>query len=155
MPVDYVDKVKRAMVQAVNNAGITDSLYQQLIEIKNPPAIILGYMGTLEALKAKHSWNPYNKLMYVARSQKTLQKALALEPQNLEIRFMRFSIQHFTPPLLGYSKELITDRQIIINQFKQKKFGQTKPDLVRGIAEFMISTERCTRQEEEVLKRFT
>ncbi len=154
-PADYIAGIKQAMVQAVNSAELTDSLYQELTEIKNPSALILGYMGTLEALKAKHSWNPYNKLSYVARSQKTLQKAIALEPQNIEIRFMRFSIQHFTPFFLGYSKDLSTDRQIIISQFRQKKFGKINPELVKGIAEFMISTERCTRQEVEVLKRFT
>jgi hypothetical protein len=151
---DDIPRIKQAMVLAVENSRITDSLYADLIKRKAPSALILAYTGTLEALKAKHSWNPYQKISYVARSQKTLQKAVIADPENLEIRFMRFSTQHYTPAFLGYSKEIELDRKMIIHQYSQKAFGKTNPELIKSIAGFLISSNRCTSQEVTILKKF-
>src|SRR5688572_12419212 len=94
---DDLANIKKAMMLAIESPQVTDSLYTQLSSRDSPSPLMLAYTGTLQALKAKHSWNPYQKIKYVARSQKTLEKALKIEPTNLEIRFMRFSIQHYTP----------------------------------------------------------
>src|SRR4051812_17303034 len=89
--------IKKAMIRAVESSSATDSLYSKLISKKSKNALIIAYVGTLEALKAKHSWNPYNKMKYVAQSRSTMKISVDKEPNNLEIRFMRFSIQHYTP----------------------------------------------------------
>ncbi|HUH32753.1 MAG TPA: hypothetical protein VLZ28_02300 [Daejeonella sp.] len=146
--------IKRAMILAVESSRVTDSLYTELSARNSASPLIIAYTGTLEALKAKHSWNPYQKLKYVARSQKTLQKALKAEPNNLEIRFMRFSIQHYTPAFLGYSNELTEDRQMIVKQFSNKNFGDTDAGLRASIAKFMIASDRCTSEEVKLLRKY-
>lgn len=154
-PADDIPAIKKAMVLAVEDARITDSLYLELSSKKAPSPLIIAYTGTLEALKAKHSWNPYQKVSYVARSQKTLQKAVNADPANLEIRFMRFSVQHFTPAFLGYSKELNEDRRMIIKKYSQKTFGKADQVLIKNIAGFMISSNRCTSEEIKILKKYS
>ena len=154
-PTDDILAIKQAMILAVENAKITDSLYSELSNREAPSPLIIAYTGTLEALKAKHSWNPYQKVSYVARSQKTLQKAVNADPANLEIRFMRFSIQHYTPAFLGYSKELNEDRRMIVKQYSQKKFANADQELIKNIATFMISSNRCTSKEIEILRKYS
>lgn len=151
---DDIDNIKQAMILAVESSRVTDSLYTELSARNSASPLIIAYTGTLEALKAKHSWNPYQKLKYVARSQKNLEKALRVEPNNLEIRFMRFSIQHYTPAFLGYSKELAEDRQMIIKQFGKKNFGQTDAAFRASIAKFMITSDRCTPEEVKLLRKY-
>lgn len=151
---DDIQNIKQAMMLAVESPRITDSLYTELTARKTTSPLIIAYTGTLEALKAKHSWNPYQKVKYVALSKKTLGKALSAAPNNLEIRFMRFSIQHFTPAFLGYSKELNQDKKMIIKQFGQKNFGQADLALQKSIARFMITSERCTPEEVKLLKKY-
>jgi hypothetical protein len=60
--------LKTNMVKAVENPKLTDSLFTKLNKLANKTALITGYTGTLEALKAKHSWNPYNKIMKIWKS---------------------------------------------------------------------------------------
>jgi hypothetical protein len=151
---DDIANIKQAMMLAVESPRVTDSLYTELSKRNSSSALIIAYAGTLEALKAKHSWNPYQKLKYVARSQKTLETALKAEPNNLEIRFMRFSIQHYTPAFLGYSKEISEDRQMIIKQFSKKNFGQTDAAFRSSIAKFMIMSDRCTPEEVKLLRKY-
>ncbi|WP_155975685.1 hypothetical protein [Daejeonella oryzae] len=146
--------IKEAMYRAVESPKVTDSLYAKLINKKSKTPLLLAYVGTLEALKAKHAWNPYHKLKYVAQAQKTLKSAVSKDPSNMEIRFMRFSIQHYTPAFLGYSKELDEDRREIIRQFKNRSFGVADQSLVNSIARFMIESKRCSPADLLVLKKF-
>lgn len=147
-------QLKKAMVLAVEDDAITDSLYKELSALNSNDPLIWAYIATLDGLKAKHSWNPYNKLKFVSRSQKLIAKAVEAKPDDLEIRFMRFSLQHYTPEFLGFSKNLEEDRQAIARLFEQRKFGRSDQDLVRNIAKFMIETNRCTNREILLFKKF-
>lgn len=147
--------LKIDLIKAVENSKLTDSLSDKLNKLPNKTALITAYAGTLEALKAKHSWNPYNKIKYVKLSLKTMQKAISMDKENMEIRFMRFSIEHFTPSFLGFSKDLAVDRREIIKHYQNNNFGVADQELIKNVAKFMIESKRCTTDEIKILKKFT
>lgn len=149
-----ITTLKSDMVKAVDNPKLTDSLYIKLSKLSNKTALTTAYIGTIEALKAKHSWNPYNKIKYVKVSLKTMQKAIDLDKENLEIRFMRFSIEHFTPGFLGFSTDLTTDKKEIIKHYRNRNFGIADDELIKNIAKFMIDSKRCTDEEVRILKKY-
>ncbi len=146
--------LKTDMVKAVENARLTDSIYAKLDKLPNKSALITAYLGVLEALKAKHSWNPYNKVKFVKDAQATFQKAVAMDKDNLEIRFMRYSTEHYTPSFLGLSKNLDKDRKEIVKQYKNHNFGVADVSMVKSIAKFMIESKRCTLEEVKVLQKY-
>ena len=146
--------IKRSIVKAVNSEEITVSLHKELTSLNSNDPLIWAYVGTLEGLKAKHSWNPYSKLKHVNRADKQITKAVTAAPDDLEIRFMRFSFQFYTPSFLGFSDDLAEDRKAIVRLFELRKFGRSDQDLVRSIAKFMLETKLCTPTEEQVLKKF-
>ncbi len=152
--IDEFRNIKIAVHRAIESPSVTDSLYLALKSGNTENPLIVAYIGTLEALKAKHSWNPYNKIKYVSLSQKTMKKAVERDPNNLEIRFMRFTIQHYTPSFLGFSKDLDEDRKAIVRQFKNKKFGFADVPLIKNIAAFMIESDRCMKEELIVFKKY-
>lgn len=145
--------LKTNMVKAVENSKLTDSLFAKLYKLPNKTALIAGYTGTLEALKAKHSWNPYNKIKYVSQSLKTMQKAIDMDKENMEIRFMRFSIEFYTPAFLGFSKDLATDKKEIIKHYQNENFGLADDELVKNVARFMIDSKKCTPADIKILKK--
>lgn len=151
--IEEIRSIKQVMYRAIGSSRVTDSLYNKLVDKKSQNALIIAYIGTLEALKAKHSWNPYNKIRFVSRSQKTMKRAVNAVPDNLEIRFMRFTIQHYTPAFLGYSSELDEDRMVIVKHFKNNSLISDH-SLVKGIAKFMIQSKRCTAGELKILKKY-
>lgn len=151
---DEFKNIKVAIHRAIESPAVTDSLYLALKSGSTESPLIIAYIGTLEALKAKHSWNPYNKIRFVSLSQKTMKSAVERDPNNLEIRFMRFSIQHYTPSFLGFSKDLEEDRKVVVRQFRNKKFGLADAALIRNIALFMIESDRCLKEELMVFKKY-
>ncbi|WP_129714426.1 hypothetical protein [Pedobacter sp. SYP-B3415] len=149
-----LQSVKASMVRAITSSAVTDSLYKALLKGSHKDPLTQGYIASLEALKAKHAWNPYNKVKYASKSTKTMEAAIKADPASLELRFMRFSVQHYMPSFLGLSKELDADRKEIVKHYRNKSFRKTDDELVRNIARFMIESKRCTQSEEEIFRKF-
>ena len=145
--------IRKLLITCINSSKTTDSLYRNLGSIKNPTGLITGYIGTLEALKAKHTWNPYYKIKYLNNAETTFKNAVANDPSNIEIRFMRFSVEHNVPGFLGYTKNLVADRQEIIKQIDNKHYASADPALVKTIITFLIDSKRCTPAEHNILTK--
>jgi len=144
--------IRKQLLEALESRSLTDSLYNSLTTATNKTPLLVCYQGVVQALRAKHAWNPYYKVKYLNDSQKTLQKAVTREPNNIEIRFMRFSIEHNVPGFLGYNKNLIADREEIIKQLDRKYYATADKEVVRTIIKFLIDSKRCTLAENENLQ---
>ncbi len=144
-----INKIRKDYVDAVTNEKTATRLYGELQSIKNPSPLILAYLGASDAIRAKHSWNPVNKLGFLKKGCKTLDQAVSLSPNQLEIRFLRFSLEHYLPDFLGYSKHLEEDRKKLISLAGQKEtvVKQIDPSILKNIVKFLIDSKRCTPAE--------
>lgn len=148
-----IHKIRKLLITALESKKTTDSLYKSLTAIKNRPALIDGYIGTLEALKAKHAWNPYYKIKYLNDCEKTFTGAVTADPHNIEIRFMRFSIEHNVPKFLGYTKNLTDDREEMVKQIDAKNYSSADKALLKTIIKFILDSKRCTAEEQKGLNQ--
>lgn len=142
-----VSQVRINFTKAVESESVTNNLLNHLEKIKGNDPLLIAYYGAAQSLMAKHSWNPYTKMDYLAKSQLTLNKAIALKPNDAEMRFLRFSIQYYVPKFLGYSQNLLEDKTVIIANI------YSCPEEVRGvIARFLIDSGICTALEKKKLE---
>lgn len=146
-------QLRQKVVLALNSGKTTDSLYNLLDKMPNKPPVYVAYLGILDGLKAKHSWNPYSKLKYLSTSEKVLKQAADADPHNIEIRFLRFSIEHNVPGFLGYNKNLVADRNEMIRQLNANNYGTANKPLAMQIIKFLIDSKRCTVAETDVLHK--
>lgn len=151
-----IDEIRKNYQLAVYSSSITDKLSLDLKKITKPDALTLAYIASLEALKAKHSWNPYVKLQYMSAYEKLMNDAIKKMPENMEIRFLRYAIQYNTPSFLGFSKNLNEDKTIIVDAFLKRKFVSLNKVLISDVYHFMVETKSITNEEklkmEKVLK---
>jgi hypothetical protein len=145
--------LRRQLMLAVNNSKTNDSLYNVLAALPNKSPLITGYIGTLQALKAKHHWNPYYKVKYVKDAQKTFAKAVAADPHNMEIRFLRFSVDYKLPKLLGYTKNMEADKNEILAQLDKKNYPPGDKDMVITIINFLLEANKHTASEHTYLTK--
>ncbi|MXV16042.1 hypothetical protein [Hufsiella ginkgonis] len=148
-----IKQVREEFYVAVNNPAAADKFYDKLNGLKPAEPVLMAYYGSAQALKARYAWNPYKKLSYLKQGSKTLSAAVKANPDNFEIRFLRFSLQHFVPAFLGYSKELEEDRRQLIALAVKRQFGSMDRLLINHLLEFMIDTKRCTAEEITLLKK--
>lgn len=112
--------------------------------------LFLGYRGAAQAILSGHGFNPARKLKLFNAGVKQLEQAIQLDPKNIELRFLRFSIQCNCPSFLNYNRMLSEDLKFIIDNLqalpsKDKAF---KADIV----EFLLQSGRCSSAEEAQLK---
>lgn len=152
-----LDKIRKDYIASVKDTKKSEELYSYLSAIKNPDAIILAYLGSAEAIRAKHSWNPYNKMSYLNEGFKKLNEAVEKDPNQLEVRFLRFTLQHYVPNFLGYSKNINEDKGRIISLLKNKNTGSLRDekDLMNNMIHFMIESEECNPNEVALLKKMS
>ncbi len=115
---------------------------------KNPPknAILWAYKGASDALKAKNLYNPLSKWHYVAEADKAFGKAIFLDKENIEIRFLRFSIEWNLPRLLGYSTHLEEDKNIILKNFEIQN-NLLPAELSKAIKKCLLDSNLLNNQE--------
>jgi hypothetical protein len=76
------------------------------------------------ALMAKHKFSPWDKLSYLKKASNLFDEAVKSDINNVEIRFLRLSIEFNTPSFVGMSKNIETDKAMILKTLRpsiQKK----------------------------------
>lgn len=106
------------------------------------PPIIIAYKAGVEALKSKHAFWPFTKLEKLNDSMDIFSEAVKLSPDNLEIRFMRFSILHYVPSFIGYATEMNDDLNKITALLAENKTDGLDKFIIKGIIEFILTSSR-------------
>lgn len=120
-------------------------------EDKNP--VVLAYKAISEAIMAKHVWNPYMKMKHLQKSSEIFEEAVQLNASNPEIRFLRFTVEHYVPRYLNLSKNLEDDKATIIAGLERHPKSGLSNDMARDIRAFMLTKDHCTEQEKQRIKR--
>ena len=144
-------QIREEYYAAVVDGKAAERFYNKLKKINSSDPILVAYFGVSQTIKARHAINPYHKLSYLKSGMKRLNSAVAKSPDNLEIRFLRFTLEHHIPSFLGYSQHLEADRKKIVELSRHKKFGAMDKPLLLNLLKFMKETERCKPQEIAIL----
>lgn len=162
-PDKHVDTPQMAFVRetfysAIEDEAITEKLYNYLTglssnKLEDFSPILLGYYGATETLIAKHAFNPFKKLSKLNDGLEKIAKAIKQNPDNLEIRFLRFSILHYIPGFLGFSKEREEDLKSIYNLLLLKDYTQLEFSIQKGIIEFMLESKRLNQGQTRDLEK--
>ena len=120
-------------------------------DVDKYPNLISAYVAAFESVKSKHAFWPFTKLKYFNSSMEMFEKVIEKDPDNLEIRFLRYAILEHVPSFLGHSKEREEDAQIIYKELLKNDYSSIKPDIQKGIAEFLLRSERLNKEQENKL----
>lgn len=111
-----LDSLRIAYPKAISNKKLCQNILIQLEKnISNP--VELAYLGAFQAVWANHTKNPLEKLNTFKKGKENLEKAIVLQADNIEIRFLRLSIQQNSPKILGYFRNLEEDENYILGHF--------------------------------------
>lgn len=94
---------------AVTDENVCRALIAKLSKEKEIGNIELAYLGALETIWAKYVLNPFSKLKTFKNGKEKIEQAVNQEPNNIEIRYLRLSIQKNVPGFLGYNDNIKED----------------------------------------------
>lgn len=103
-----LDEIRENFTQAVTDKNICKQMIEELQYKTNDP-LYLGYLGGFQAIWAAHVFNPFSKLKSFRQGKISIEKAITKDANNVELRYIRFSIQKNAPSFLGYNKQMQSD----------------------------------------------
>ena len=108
---------------------------------------LVAYKGAAITLIAKHKKGIIKKTLTFKEGIEWIEFAIKKEPLNIEIRFVRLSIQQNSPKLLGYNKNIKGDKNFILKNFKAIKSNKLK----KYLRSYIIDSNKFTQKEKSII----
>ena len=96
--------------------------------------IVKGYTAMSYMLLAKHGFNFFSRYNNFITGRELLESAISQDRNNLELRFLRITVQLNVPSILNYSGDIEGDKKLIMANFRHIQ----DPDLRNKINNFFI-----------------
>lgn len=122
--------------KALNDKQICNDMIT-ILSKENLNTIEKGYYGAYLVIWANHIWNPMDKLSTFKKGKIVLENAIKEDPKNVELRFLRLSIQSNVPKILNYDQNIMSDLTFI----KEHKDKIQTNELLKMVNELIINAE--------------
>lgn len=114
-----ITEVRQSYREASNSEDDAKQLYDDLSEVvQNDDKTLVAYKGAVTTMMAKYAEGVKQKKMFFKEGMQLLEHAIANEPKNVEIRYIRLSVQENSPKIVGYKENIPEDKQFIIDHYK-------------------------------------
>ncbi|MBS1759283.1 MAG: hypothetical protein JST23_04085 [Bacteroidetes bacterium] len=113
-----MNEVRTNFNLAVQDKNIWKKMMEKLEQYNEKSSVYLAYLGGYQTIWANHVFNPLSKLATFKKGKNNIELAISKEPENVEIRYIRFSVQKNAPSFLGYNNNLKEDRDFLVKNKK-------------------------------------
>jgi len=129
-----------------------EKFYKLLADYQDKDALVLGYKAASEAIRARDA-SMFNKLTYVQDAARTFEQAVSLDPQNPEIRFLRFSVESNLPAFLGLSKHVDEDKEMLLNAALSHPKSGLDAESFRTVRSFLVARGHVSDEQAQRLNQ--
>jgi len=107
-----LEAIRNSYLLAPTDKKLCKEMITELNGSRDP--VCLAYRGAFKAIWAKHIFNPIGKLETFNQGKTDIEKAVSQDPDNIEIRLIRLSVQSNAPRILGYSSNIEEDKKLLM-----------------------------------------
>ncbi|AFL80417.1 hypothetical protein Aeqsu_0914 [Aequorivita sublithincola DSM 14238] len=109
---------------------------------------LLAYKGAVLTLKAKFAKKKSDKIDFFKEGVSLIESAVKAEPSDIEIRYIRMSVQENSPRFLGYHKNIEEDKEFILKNYP----NVSSKELKMVIKDFVMNSENFNESENSAFK---
>lgn len=141
-------EVRKLYTDAAKSESNTKAFNEKLATIadNDPDKVLVAYKGCGLTLNSKFSKVLADKISFMKAGAKLIDAAVAADPNNVEIRMIRLSVQESVPKIVGYRANKKEDKAMILKNFKDT--GELK----EYIRNFINQSKSFTPAERKSLK---
>jgi len=141
--------IRNLFYQSIKISDSADVLRDRLKAINsNSNSELIAYKGMSDLMICYHSYNPYTKYKLFISGKKLLEQAIMKDPRNIELRFLRLTVQLNVPPFLGYSSNINEDKIAIFNGLK----NLNDKDLFVRIYQYTMNAKKISSEEKQQMQ---
>jgi len=143
-----IEEVRKIYQKAAKDEALCKKLIVNLqIYNENNNTSLAAYRACSTMIMAKYVSNPINKISKFNEGKTLLEKCIEKDNRNVEIRFLRFTVQCNAPKFIGYNTSIILDKNFLLNALSTVNDKQLKNIVVT----FLKSSTYLTIAEKQKL----
>lgn len=142
-----LETLRAAYIEGHESKEKTDSFYRLANSSKIEDKELIAYKGAALTMKSKYTKLVKEKVRLFKEGARMLDGVIAENPNNLELRVIRLSIQENVPKFLKYQSNIEEDRRVIITNFSKQS-----PALKKFISGYVQTSNGFSVEEKRVLK---
>ncbi len=141
-----LEEARKIYAESMSNKAACEAAYLKISPISNSENNSLtGYKGAITMAMAKYLKTPKDKMAYFKRGKQQLESVILKDEKNIELKFIRFTIQSNCPAALKYDKEKASDKEFILTNLASLK----NTSLKNRIKDYMIKSKEITEIEKQ------
>ena len=145
-----ISEVRQLYKEADLSQQNATNLFHKLESITiSDDKVLVAYKGAVTSMTAKYEKGVKQKKDVFKNGVSLVELAVASEEDNIEIRFVRLSVQQNSPKFLNYNKEIEEDKKFILNYFNQI----SSPKLKAYIKDYILHSNNFTEEEKNVISQ--
>jgi len=143
-----LSEVRKMYTDAAKSQSNAQAFSEKLANVSDddPNKVLVAYKGCALTLKSKFSGVLTEKISFMKEGAKLLDASVAADPNNLEIRMIRLSVQESVPRIVNYRANKKEDKALLLKNFKDS--GELK----EYIRNFINQSKSFTPAEKKALK---
>ena len=147
----HITALRHHYKQAATDETAGEKFYQLMASYDQRDPVVLGYKGASEAIKARDA-SLLEKLRYVQAAAHTFEQAVALNPKNAEIRYLRFSVETNLPSFLGLSTHVDEDRHMLLTSVLSHPHSGLDAEAFETIRNYLRTHGKLSSEEAHKLE---
>ena len=143
-----ISEVRDLYKKGATSKEVAAKMFKQLENVKESDShILLGYKAAALTLVAKHTEKVKDKKKHFKEGATLLEEIIASQPNDIELRFIRLSIQQNAPKVLKYKGNITKDKSYIFDKLKNLK----DKDLKTYIKTYVLQSKSFSTAEKNVI----
>ncbi len=109
-----ISTIRTLYLSAYTNESNCNHFGEKLMSIQDEENVLIkGYKGCFYFIKCKFINNPISKFIYFNKGKELLESAIQTDPNSIELRFLRYTIQKNIPRFLLYYDNIEKDLKFV------------------------------------------
>ena len=113
-------EIRKTFPTAFKTEGSATAFAAKFADVSNEDVTLLAYKGASITMVSKFKKKVSDKIKTFKEGVKCIELAIASEPNNIETRLIRLSIQENVPAIVNYKKNIKEDAAFILKHYKQQ-----------------------------------
>jgi hypothetical protein len=140
-------EIRKAFPTAAASEITATAFAAKLADVTFEDKTVVAYKGASITMVAKFKKKVSEKISAFKEGSKLIESAVASEPNNIEIRLIRLSIQENVPGIVNYKKSIKEDAAYILKHFKEQNTV-----LKEYIRSFVLQSKSFSAEEKQTIK---
>lgn len=129
-----LETIRAQYPKAKDDSELTNHLYEELAGVSESDVVLSAYKGAISSLKADFARRIRDKKEYFKEGAALLDHAVAADPENIEVRYLRLTVQENAPAIVGYRGNIDEDKEII-----KKNFASVKSESLKSVIKGFVA----------------